>query len=128
MLGRGFQYFRSPIYQKTREPDMPWHVFSDLVAALGLEDDAFDFIFRKLRGDWPEPKTIASTSGLVTIAPHFMAAGFLDAVGRSRKFRPDDFLKIRGAYRRNLTVALHRMIPHYSPVERMYFALNCMEG
>lgn len=128
MSGSIFRYFRSPIYQNTREPDMPWHVFNDLVEALGLDEDAASFLLRRLRENWPEPKTIASTSGLVTIAPHFMAEGFLKAVGRSRRFRPDNFLSIRGCYRRNLTQALHKILPHYNAMHRLYFALNCMDS
>jgi len=120
------RYFASPVYLKTHQPDMPWHVFDDLLKLLSIDQEACTHLLRKLRGDWPEPITVATSQGLLTIAPHFMADGMLEAIGRSRKFRPENFLKIRGAYRRNLTAAVHKMLPHYGPIERMYFVLNCV--
>lgn len=126
IFGQELRYFASPIYLEQQQPDMPWHVFDDLMRILGLDKDAATFMMRKLRGDWPEPRTIATSEGLLTITPHFMADGMLAAIGRSRKFRPENFLKIRGAYRSNLTASVHKMLPHYGPVERMYFVLNCV--
>lgn len=126
VFGSQLRYFSSPIYDETNQPDMPWHVFDDLMRILELDQEATTYLLRKLRGDWPEPRTVATSEGLLTIAPHFMAEGLLMAIGRSRKLRPENFLKIRGAYRRNLTEALKQMIPNYDPIGRMLFALSSM--
>lgn len=128
MYGTQIRYFKSPVFDKTRVPDMPWHVFTDLLKILALDDDASTFLLRKLRGNWPEPLTIASENGVIVITPNFMAEGLFDALKHNKMLRPDNFLKIRGAYRRNLMVALSKMVPHLGPMERILFVLDSMNN
>ena len=128
VFGQELRFFSSPIYMKQKTADMPWHVFNDLLAALGLDEKASIFILRELRGDWAEPQTIATPDGLVTIAPHFMADGLIDAVGADSNFQPENFKLVSAAYRRNLTEALKQMIPNFDPIGRLLFAVSCMRG
>jgi hypothetical protein len=127
VFGVRTRYFSSPVFGKNGVPDMPWHVFTDLLKILSLDEDASTFLLRKLRGDWPEPLTIGSDSGVLVIAPNFMAEGLFEAIVRNKRFRPTDFLKIRGAYRRNLMIALNKMVPHLGPMERILFVMNSMD-
>lgn len=122
------RYFKSPVFDRTRVPDMPWHVFTDLLKILSLDEDASTFLLRNLRGDWPEPLTIGSDNGVIVITPNFMAEGLFDALKHNKMLRPDNFLKIRGAYRRNLMVALSKMVPHLGPMERILFVLDSMNN
>jgi hypothetical protein len=77
-LGKSsIRFFRSPL----QGADFPWHGHDDLMACLGLSREAKRIIKRKLVNDWKESiKTVATDGGIVTIAPHFVAKGFISAL------------------------------------------------
>jgi hypothetical protein len=75
--GHPLRFFRTPI--NDGRPDLPWHAVDDLHRCLGLNRDARRFFLRWLRAQ-KEPRTVATTDGLVTIAPHCMAQGCIDAM------------------------------------------------
>jgi ethanolamine utilization microcompartment shell protein EutS len=60
---------------------LPWHVHDDLAACLGLPRDARrQFRQRKIGGPFKgDVRTVATASGIVTIAPHFAAQGLIGA-------------------------------------------------
>jgi hypothetical protein len=74
--GKEVRFFRSP----SSAPDFPWHATDDLHVALGFPRDLRRQFAQKLRAGWAKDvRTVATSSGLVTIAPHFMAQGMIGA-------------------------------------------------
>jgi hypothetical protein len=71
------RFFKSPL----AGPDLPWHVHDDLAACLGLPRDARRQFRQKLIGGpfKGDVRTVATASGIVTIAPHFAAQGLIGA-------------------------------------------------
>lgn len=119
------RYFRSPLYEKFRQPDMPWHAIDDLHPALLPSTEAAVHLKRALRTDWYEPKTVATSEGLVTIAPHFMAEGLFEAI-EGTEFQPPNFHRLRGRYRYFCTQAMKEMTAHLSGIGKLAFALTAM--
>jgi hypothetical protein len=76
--GHSLRFFRSPL--DDGRPDFPWHAIDDLHRALGLDRRARRFFLAKLRSAHGELRTVATADGLVTVAPHFMAQGTVDAM------------------------------------------------
>ena len=77
-VGAGtLRFFKSP----SVAPDIPWHVHDDLAACLGLTRDARRQFRQKLIGGpfKADIRTVATASGIVTIAPHFAAQGLIGA-------------------------------------------------
>lgn len=77
-IGKGeLRFFRSP----STAPDLPWHAFEDLAKCLGLPRSLRREFHRKLvSGPFKDDaRTIATTTGIVTIAPHFCAQGLIQA-------------------------------------------------
>jgi hypothetical protein len=77
------RFFKSP----ATSPDLPWHVHTDLAACLDLPRPVRREFHRMLmNGPFkPDVRTVATDSGIVTIAPHFAAQGMIGAsleVGR----------------------------------------------
>jgi hypothetical protein len=72
--------FRTPL--NDGKPDMPWHAVDDLHQCLGLNREARRFFLHKLQtGPWSKyVRTVATADGLVTVAPHFIAQGTIDAL------------------------------------------------
>ncbi|GJD36588.1 hypothetical protein [Methylobacterium aerolatum] len=69
-------------------PHLPWHAPEDLQHCLDLPRDLRRDFQRKLRSsEWKDDiRTVATSDGIVTIAPHFMAQGLIGAmqdVGRA---------------------------------------------
>jgi hypothetical protein len=76
--GRPLRFFRSPLSDGL--PDLPWHAVDDLHCCLGLDRHTRRVFLAKLRSAWGEPlETVATAGGIVTIAPHFIAQGVIDA-------------------------------------------------
>lgn len=124
--GHTVRFFRSPVYERTKEPDFPWHCIDDLWPIFIGSSDAVEFARRKLRSAWKEPKTIAVEDGLVTIAPHFMAEGMIAAIEEMEE-RPPNFGRLRGRYRNNCTQALKKQISHLPLEVRLTYALSAMD-
>lgn len=75
--GRPLRFFRAPL----AGTHLPWHVFDDLQACLALPEDLRAALKRDLIADWGRlVRTVATADGIVTIAPHWMAAGLVGAV------------------------------------------------
>ena len=74
------RFFKTP--NDDGRPDLPWHSVDDLHRALGLNRSARKFFLHKLRNDWEwdVARTIATDSGLIIIAPHFVAQGSISAM------------------------------------------------
>jgi hypothetical protein len=75
--GHPLRFFCTP--NSDGRPDLPWHAVDDLHRCLGLNRDARRFFLHKLR-EWGGVKTVATADGVLTIAPHFMAQGVIDAM------------------------------------------------
>jgi hypothetical protein len=76
--GHSLRFFRTPL--NDGRPDLPWHCVDDLHKCLGLNRDLRRIFLRKLKNaKWPS-KTIAAADGVITIAPHFVAQGTIDAM------------------------------------------------
>jgi hypothetical protein len=75
--GQPLRFFRTPL--NDGRADLPWHAVDDLHRCLGLNRDARKYFLHKLRA-WKEPRTVTITEGIITVAPHFMAQGTIDAI------------------------------------------------
>ena len=68
--------FRSPLHG----PDAVWHSVDDLHLALRFSRDLRRTFKAKLQQDWAaNVRTVATPSGVTTIAPHPMAQGLIDS-------------------------------------------------
>jgi hypothetical protein len=76
--GHPLRFFRTPL--DDGRPDFPWHAVDDLHRGLGLDRRARRFFLAKLRSDHGELRTAATSDGLVTVAPHFMAQSTIDVM------------------------------------------------
>lgn len=75
--GHPVRFYRKP----TGALELPWHAADDLYRALGLNREARREILRVTQKSWAgELRTIATTDGVVTIAPHYAAQGIIGAV------------------------------------------------
>jgi len=70
------RFFKAP----TPLPNLPWHCHDDLLRALGLPRALRRHMQQMLQKHWGKDlKTVATSDGVVTIAPHFAAQGLLGA-------------------------------------------------
>lgn len=93
--GRPLRFFRAPL----SGTHLPWHAFDDLQACLALPEDVRAGLKRDLMADWSRHvRTVATADGIVTIAPHWMAAGLVGAVAG----RAGDDLDLTTAYQQAL--------------------------
>ncbi|WP_162560733.1 hypothetical protein [Methylobacterium durans] len=75
--GRPLRFFKAPL----PEPHLVWHAWDDLVACSDLPRDRRRALKNSLQHDHGEKiRTVATLSGIVTIAPHFMAQGFIGSM------------------------------------------------
>jgi hypothetical protein len=79
--GQLLRFFNTPL--EDGRPDLPWHAVDDLHHLLGLNRDARRFFLRKLRKRGGV-ETVATSDGVVTVAPHYMAQGTIDAMVEKR--------------------------------------------
>jgi hypothetical protein len=79
VCGHPVRFFRSP--NNDGRPDFPWFAIDDLQKAVGLNRQARQFFLHKMRSsNWGNAaRTVATDDGRVTVAPHFVAQGFLSA-------------------------------------------------
>lgn len=76
------RFFRAP----TDEPQLVWHAWDDLVACACLPRDLGERFQMSLRRDYPNAiRTVATAESIVTIAPHWMAQGFIGSMIESRR-------------------------------------------
>lgn len=91
--GKSVRLFRSPL----EGPDFPWHSVDDLHLALGFPRDLRRELKTKLQREWREEvRTIATSGGITTIAPHPMAQGLIaaaDDVGCAPYTAGDDYAR-----------------------------------
>ena len=111
---------------------MPWHSCDDIWRALGIGTILREDFLRRLRAAWTDPRTAATMSGPVVIAPFGMGDAIIEAwtehaAGHSG-FSDLEARRILGSFRRGNTAALKAMTPHRDPVSRMLFALEAMDG
>jgi len=130
--GHEVRYYTSPIFRDTGRPDMPWHSCDDIWRAIGIGTILREDFLRRLRAAWADPRTAATMSGPVVIAPFHMGNAIVeawaeDAAGPSA-FSDLEARRIRGSFRRGNTAALKAMTPHLDPVSKMLFALEAMDG
>lgn len=83
--GKPLRFFKAP----TDEPQLVWHAWDDLVACASLPRDLGERFQRSLRRDYPEAiRTVGTAEGIVTIAPHWMAQGFIGSMIESKRMPP----------------------------------------
>jgi hypothetical protein len=75
--GQPLRFFRTPI--NDGRPDLHWHAVDDLHRCLGLNREQRRFFQRKLQ-EWGDIQTVATADGIITVAPHYMAQGVIDAM------------------------------------------------
>jgi hypothetical protein len=79
VCGKPLRFFKTP--NNDGKPDMQWFAVEDLQICLGMPGQLRKFMRRKMQQMWgAELKTISTPDGVVTIAPHFMVQGMIDAM------------------------------------------------
>lgn len=77
--GKPVRMFKTPL--NDGRPDLPWHATDDLAAALGCDRGFRQHFQRSFQKDHPGIiRSVATTEGVVTIAPHFAAQGLVGAM------------------------------------------------
>ncbi|MFG1359951.1 hypothetical protein [Xanthobacter pseudotagetidis] len=112
--GQRLRLFRPPV----EGPDFPWHGVDDLHECLGLPTDLRRTIMRGLRSQ-VVLYTVATADGIVTIAPHFMAAGFIEGA-IERGYAPPWADK---EYRLSLLAAMKKQTRHLGEADSLEFAI-----
>ncbi|TXN06695.1 hypothetical protein FV222_04845 [Methylobacterium sp. WL103] len=80
--GKLLRFFKAP----TDEPQLVWHAWDDLVACASLPRDLSERFQRSMRRDYPDGvRTIGTTEGILTIAPHWMALGFIGSMIENKR-------------------------------------------
>ena len=103
--GQPLRFFQTP--NDDGLPDLPWHAVDDLQRCLGLNRSARKYFLHTLYSKHKEVRTVATTDGIVTVAPHFMAQGTVDAMVES-KMAP---ASVRLEYDRAGAEALKKLVP-----------------
>lgn len=126
--GRPLRVFASPLYVTHRTADWPWHSTDDLRAVLRLPDDLSVLLLRRMRKDWGDAvRTVATPTGVTTIAPRHMGEGLIAAMQYRRRLLPtEDRRRIRGAFRNAMTAAMSEMLAHLPPEARLATALAAL--
>jgi len=76
LLGVPVRFFRSP----RQGADFPWHAADDLFQALSFPRAVRREFQHRLKADHArDVRTVATSDGIVTIAPHYMAQGAIGA-------------------------------------------------
>ena len=101
--GQPVRFFRTP--NDDGKPDLPWHRVDDLHHCLGLDRVMRRYFLNMLRKR-AGIQTVATTDGIVTVAPHYMAQGTLDAMVAQRMVLPS----VRTAYDHEGAVALKKLV------------------
>lgn len=82
---RPLRFFRAPVSGN----QLPWHAWEDMQACLDLAPDIRAYFRRCLMEDWAsDVRTVATSEGIVTIAPHWMAQGIIGAIGEIKGTEP----------------------------------------
>lgn len=77
--GKPVRFFKTPL--NDGKPDLPWHATDDLARALGCDRGLRKHYQRMFQKDWPHAiRSIATAEGVVTVAPHFAALGFVSSM------------------------------------------------
>jgi hypothetical protein len=113
--GHPLRFFRTP--NDDGKPDMPWHSIDDLHRCLGLNRELRKLFLSKLR-KWGSIRTVATADGIVTIAPHYMAQGCINAMVEKGIVPPD----VRDAYDYEGSVALNKLVAHLPFPSDYFFA------
>ena len=91
--GVNVRFFKTPL--NDGKPDFAWHSVDDLMKAANLSKDRIEFFMQTMKADHPNAYvTVATPDGLVTIAPHFVAQGFTEAmvaIGRTPASFPHEY-------------------------------------
>ena len=75
--GKPLRFFKAPL----SGPHLPWHAWDDMVACIGLPRSLRRHMQQSLKGEHAANiRTVATADGIVTIAPHWMAQGFLGSM------------------------------------------------
>jgi hypothetical protein len=77
LAGQPLRFFRTPL--DDGRPDLPWHCVDDLHQCLGIDRAARRVLLSKMRVT-ESMQTVATPDGIVTVAPHYMALGSIDAM------------------------------------------------
>lgn len=75
VAGHPVRFFKGP----SGQPELPWHAVEDLFRAAGLPRPLRRHFLQAMQTAG-EVRTVATLDGVVTIAPHPVAQGFLDAL------------------------------------------------
>lgn len=84
LSGKLLRFFKAPL----AGPHLVWHSFDDLLACLKLPQSLQRDFRQKLKRDWSsDVRTVATSDGVVTIAPHWMAQGLIGSMIEVRQVR-----------------------------------------
>lgn len=113
------RFFRSP----SDEPDTPWIVVDDLARCLDFDQALRQLFHRGLQSDWASAvRTIATADGVVTIGPHFMAQGLLEAAVELNAAAQE----VRDGYYRAGGRAMKVLTAGMTPRDRLVYSLMAL--
>lgn len=119
--GVAVRFFKGP----GAEPEYPWHAADDLFMACSLSRDHRRFFLRATQ-EIPGNviRTVATSKGVVTIAPHYVAQGFLAAVVETRGVP----MRIETAYTRAAAKAMDLLVGDLGPQASLGFVIAAVKN
>ncbi len=117
--GKPVRFFRPP----HADLDFPWHSFTDLLAAIDLPRRHRRAFEAGLGQSWKaDTKMVDTEEGLTTIAPHFVAQGFIEAMIEAERATN----ALTAEYTRHAAAAMQAMLAHVpDPGARLHMAMEC---
>ena len=113
------RFFRSPL----EGPDTAWVVIDDLCRCLEFDVGLRQVFQRGVQADWSSSvRTVATADGVVTIGPHFMAQGLLEALAEVNPSADE----VYQAYLREGLRALKVLTAGMTARDRMLYSLSAL--
>lgn len=110
------RYFRAPL----KGPQQPWHSVEDLYRSMALPRDLRRHFLAKMKTEQRESvRLIQTPDGATTIAPHYMAQGFIAAM-REVGEEPPGF---EMAYVHGIVAATKVLTEGMSPADSLNYAI-----
>jgi hypothetical protein len=107
--GSSVRFFKSPFDR----PEMPWHAFYDLTAAVRYDMQLARSFAESVQSDWPNTlQTVATNSGIVLIGPHYMAQGTVGAAIHNKRCKPAVEFEYAVASAQVLDILMADVPPH----------------
>jgi hypothetical protein len=119
--GHQLRFYRTP--NDDSRPDLPWHCIDDLYRCMGMSRGVRKHFQRQMkRGPFASDfRTVATSDGIIMIAPHYVAQGITAA------WRETDCADIENEYAREGAHACKKLYAGLSPEQLLPWLKTALE-